>query len=188
MAEIFVEFVGFFADFDEAFIWFVDFAEGVDEGVGEVVEDAIALIDRGAATEGGMAHEAVEIGAFEESDDNHLAAEGWMEAYAFEEAVKGMGAALSEIGAETVATDVFHLVLVWQGRDGVDGELCHEGFVKPDEVGKAAADFVVWFCKGGKVGLGGLMSAADGNLWGGQAYVGCNEVRDIGILSTVMFL
>ena len=47
VAEVFVEFVGFFADFDEAFVGLVHLAEGVDECVGEVVEDAGALFGHG---------------------------------------------------------------------------------------------------------------------------------------------
>ena len=52
MAEVFVEFVGFFAHFDEAFVGFVDFAECVDKGVGEVVEDTAALVTDAAASTG----------------------------------------------------------------------------------------------------------------------------------------
>lgn len=69
VTEVFVELVGFFAHLDEAFIGFVDLVEDVDEGVGEVVEDAVALVD-GVATAGRVVpHVGVEVCAFEEGDE-----------------------------------------------------------------------------------------------------------------------
>ena len=41
-----------------------------------------------------------------------------MQRETFEEAVKGVGAAGCEVGAEAVATDVLEFVFVGKGRDG----------------------------------------------------------------------
>lgn len=50
-----------------------------------------------------------------------------------------MGTALGKIGAEAVAADIFHLMLVWKGRDGAAGVFPMQRFVKKDKIREAAA-------------------------------------------------
>ena len=64
LREVFVEFICFFADVDEALIWLVDFGESVDEGIGDAVEKTVAF--RHAPARGVQAHMRVPVGGFEE--------------------------------------------------------------------------------------------------------------------------
>lgn len=54
--------------------------------------------------------------------------------------MKGVGAALGEIGAKAVPTDIFHFVFVRERGDGGGGIFSAEGFVEKNKVGEAAAD------------------------------------------------
>lgn len=79
-----------------------------------------------------------------------------MQRHAFEEAVQRVGASLGEVGAETVAAYVLHLVLVGQGRDGALREFFRELFPEEDEVCEAAADGEFGLLEGLEVGLNGV--------------------------------
>ena len=48
-----------------------------------------------------------------------------------------MRASLSEVGAKAVAADIFHLVLIWEGRDSRGGVLFAKGTVEEDKVCKS---------------------------------------------------
>lgn len=65
-----------------------------------------------------------------------------------------MGTALGEVGAEAVAADVFHLMLVWKGRDGTAGVLSMQRFVKKDKIREAATNAQGGSLKGFEIGLG----------------------------------
>ena len=56
----------------------MDFGEGVDEGVGEVVEDGGALFGDADAAFGVRAHGCVPVCGFEEDGQEGGAAERWM--------------------------------------------------------------------------------------------------------------
>ena len=60
---------------------------------------------------------------------------------AFEEAMQRVSSSLGKIGSKSVSSDVFHLVLVRQGRNGALRVLPGELLVQEDEVGEASADF-----------------------------------------------
>lgn len=64
-----------------------------------------------------------------------------------------MGTALGEVGTEAVAADVFHLMLVWKGRDGAAGVFSMQRFVKKDKVREATAHAERGFLKGLEIGL-----------------------------------
>lgn len=81
----------------------------------------------------------VPVRGFEENGEQAAAAEKGMQRQSFEEAMERMGTTLGEVGAEAVAADVFHLMLVWKGRDGATGVFSMQRFVKKDEIRKAAA-------------------------------------------------
>ena len=55
--------------------------------------------------------------------------------------MKGMCSSLGEIGAKTIASDVFHLVFVRQRGDSALWILAGKLFVEEDEVGEPPADF-----------------------------------------------
>ena len=76
-----------------------------------------------------------------------------MQSEAFEEAVQGVRAAVCEVRPESVATDVFHFVLVWERGDGALGVFAAEEFVEEDKVRKASADFNGGLLEGCKIGL-----------------------------------
>jgi len=60
---------------------------------------------------------------------------------------------LGEIGAESIAADVFHLVFVGEGRNCTCWIFFGEGLVEEDEIGEASAD-----------GGGGLLEGGEGCL------------------------
>lgn len=64
-----------------------------------------------------------------------------------------MGTALGEVRAEAVAANVFHLMLVWKGRDGAAGVFSMQRFVKKDKIGEAAAYAEVRALKRFEIGL-----------------------------------
>lgn len=67
--------------------------------------------------------------------------------------MKGVGTALGEVGAEAVAADVFHLMLVWKGRDGAAEVFSMQRFVKKDKIREAAAYAEGGSLKGFEIGL-----------------------------------
>ena len=136
--EVFVEFIGFFAHLNEAFVGFVDFAEGVDKGVGDTVEERIAFRD--AASRRTYPHVRIPVLGLEEDGYDSGAAENRVKRDAFEETVEGMGSAGHEIGAEAVTADVFEGVFVGQRGDGTLRIVSEERFIEEDEVGEASAD------------------------------------------------
>lgn len=64
-----------------------------------------------------------------------------------------MSTALSKIGAEAVATNVFHLVLVGKGRYCAGGVFPVERFVEKDKIREAAANGEVGFLERFEVSL-----------------------------------
>jgi hypothetical protein len=68
--------------------------------------------------------------------------------------VQGVCAALHELGAEAVASDVHHAVLVGQRRDGALWVFGAERIIQEDEIGEAPSNGGRWLLEGGKVGLG----------------------------------
>ena len=76
--------------------------------------------------------------------------------------MQGVGAALGEVCTETVAANIFHLVLVRERRDGTCCEFPSESFVEEDEVGKASADSGDGFGEGGEIGLRGSVGTWNG--------------------------
>lgn len=67
--------------------------------------------------------------------------------------MEGVRAPLGEVRTEAVSTNVLHLVLVGQWRDGALRILFRELFPEEDEVGEAAADGEVRLLEGLIVGL-----------------------------------
>jgi hypothetical protein len=76
-----------------------------------------------------------------------------VEGEACEETIKRVGPTLGEIGAESIAADVFHLVFVGKRRNCTCWIFFGEGLVEEDEIGEASAD-----------GGGGLLEGGEGCL------------------------
>lgn len=64
-----------------------------------------------------------------------------------------MSSSIGEVGPKAVAADVFHFMLVWQGRDGALRVFSAEGLIEENEIGETPADFDGGFLEGGEVGL-----------------------------------
>ena len=60
---------------------------------------------------------------------------------------------MGKVGPKTIATDIFHFVLIWERRNGALRVFSTEHLVKENEVGETATDFDCRFLKGGEVGL-----------------------------------
>ena len=93
-----------------------------------------------------------------------------MKSEAIEEAVQSVCAARGEVGAEAVAADVLHLVLVGERRHGTLRIFAREVLLQEDKVGEAAAHFGVVVDEGLEVG------------------VGDDEVGDVGVLGAFFLL
>ena len=78
--------------------------------------------------------------ALQEAVKDRRAAEGRVEGQAGEEALEGVCSSEHEVRAEAVPADVFHALLVGEGRNGSGGEVFGELFPEEDKVGEAAAD------------------------------------------------
>jgi len=76
--------------------------------------------------------------------------------------VQGVGAALGEVCTETVAADIFHLVLVGERWNSTCCEFSSQSFVEEDEVGEASADSGDGFGEGGEIGLRGSVGTWNG--------------------------
>lgn len=63
-----------------------------------------------------------------------------MEGCAHEEALEAVGSSVGEVGAEAIAADVLHALLIRERRDSAGREVFRESLVEEDEVGEAAAD------------------------------------------------
>jgi hypothetical protein len=105
----------------------------------------------------------IPIGGFEEEEEDGCAPEDGMEGAADDEAVQRPGAAVGEVGGETVAAHVGHVVLLWEGWHSTGGEVAVQGGAEEDEVGETAADAEFFFGKGFEVGL--VMSVDVGGEW-----------------------
>jgi hypothetical protein len=81
-----------------------------------------------------------------------------VERQADEEALEGVCAAGGKVGAEAVAADVLHALLVGQRGDGGGGKVAGELLVEEDEVGEASADGGGGALEGGEGGLSLLAS------------------------------
>jgi len=79
-----------------------------------------------------------------------------MQSQPAQESVQGICAALHELGAEAVASNVHHAVLVGQRRDGALWVFGAEGIIQKDEIGEAPSNGRRWLLERGKVGLGFL--------------------------------
>ena len=66
MAQVLVQLVGFFPDFDEPFIWFVNLRKGVDKGISEIIEDGGGLFRDGDTPFRMHAHVCVPVARLEE--------------------------------------------------------------------------------------------------------------------------
>lgn len=76
-----------------------------------------------------------------------------MQGETFEETVQRVGTTIGEIWAEAIATDVFHLVLVWKWGDGALWVLAAEKLVEEDEICEATANLYGRTGEGCKVAL-----------------------------------
>ena len=83
-----------------------------------------------------------------------------MQRQAFDESIQGVGAALREIGAESIAPHILHFMLVGQGRDSALWIFARKGFEEEDEVCEAAAD-----------GEGGSLEGLEVGLWSCDIFV-----------------
>jgi hypothetical protein len=63
-----------------------------------------------------------------------------VECKACEETMERVGPALGEVGAESIAADVFHFVFVGEGRYCTCWIFFGEGLVKEDEIREASAN------------------------------------------------
>ena len=75
-----------------------------------------------------------------------------------DEAAERVASTLCEIGTETVAPNIFHLVLVGNGRHCYVRVLAEQGFVEIYKVRKPSAYGEIGFCKGLEVGLQSYIS------------------------------
>lgn len=64
-----------------------------------------------------------------------------MQGEALEETVEGVSTSISEVRAEAVTANIFHLVLVWEGGDSALWVFAAEVFIEENKVGKATANF-----------------------------------------------
>ena len=60
---------------------------------------------------------------------------------------------MGEVGPKAVAADVFHFMLVWEGRDGALRVFSTERLIEENEIGETATDFDGGLLEGGEVGL-----------------------------------
>lgn len=81
------------------------------------------------------------------------AAEDRVESEPRQKTLEAVSAAGSEVGAESVASDIFHSLLVGDRRNRTRYKIFAEGLVKEDKVCEAPAHSRHWFLKGGKGGL-----------------------------------
>lgn len=153
VTKVFVQFVGFFADFDEALIRLVDFTESVDECVGEVIKHAVALVGHGGAARGAEPHVSIPVRRLEEDGEDGAAAKDGVKAEPLKKAVEGMCTALGEVGSKAVTADIFHLVFVRQRGDSGRGVFPIEGFVEEDKIRETTPYREGGFLKGLEVGL-----------------------------------
>ena len=64
-----------------------------------------------------------------------------------------MRSSLGEVGSKTVASYIFHLVFIWERRDGAGSIFLRERLVEEDEVCEAAANAKVGFLERFKICL-----------------------------------
>jgi hypothetical protein len=95
----------------------------------------------------------IPVCSLEEEEENRGAAEDGVEGAADDEAVQGPGTAVGEVGGETIAAHVGHVVLLGEGRDSAGGEVAVQGGAEEDKVGEATADAEFFSGKGFEVGL-----------------------------------
>ena len=96
----------------------------------------------------------VPVGRLEEDGEEGATAQDRVQGQAVEEAVQRVGAALGEVGPETVAAHVLHLVLVRQRRHRAGRVVARQVLKEEDEVGEAAAGGEGVLLEGLEVGLG----------------------------------
>ncbi len=71
----------------------------------------------------------------------------------FQEAVQGMSSSMGKVRPKAVATNVFHLVLIWERGDGALRIFLAEILVKENEVRETATDLDRRFLEGGEISL-----------------------------------
>ena len=76
-----------------------------------------------------------------------------MQGETLEETLQGVGPTAGEVGAEAVAADIFHALLVGEGRDGTCRVVLGEGLREEEEIGEAATRGEGGFLEGGKCRL-----------------------------------
>lgn len=60
---------------------------------------------------------------------------------------------MGEVGPKAVAADVFHFMLVWEGRDCALRVFSAERLIEENEIGETATDFDGGLLEGGEIGL-----------------------------------
>lgn len=98
---------------------------------------------------------SVPVSGFEEDGEDSATPKHRMKGQTFEETMKGMGTALSEIWPKPVTADIFHFVLVRKRGNCAGGIFPIEGFVEEDEVREAAANGEGGFLERFKISLEG---------------------------------
>ena len=83
---------------------------------------------------------SVPVGRLEKGEQYRGASENGVKREPLDEAVQRPRATVGEVRAESVAADVFHLVLLRERRDGACWVLLKEGFVEVEEVREASTD------------------------------------------------
>ena len=71
----------------------------------------------------------------------------------FQKAVQGMSSSMGKVRPKAIAADVFHFMLVWEGRDSALRVFSAERLIQKNEIGETATDFDGWLLEGGEVGL-----------------------------------
>lgn len=64
-----------------------------------------------------------------------------------------MSPSIGKVGPKAIAADVFHFMLVWEGRDCALRVFSAERLVEKNEIGEPATDFGGGLLEGGEVGL-----------------------------------
>ena len=82
----------------------------------------------------------VPVCSLKEEDENRGAAEDRMKGEALEESVERPGTALRELRAESIATDVCHIVLLRKWRNGAGWILAVEGLAEEHKICEASAN------------------------------------------------